>query len=427
MFNKKSLVLGAASALLASGLVGCGGGEAAADLTYWCPQTDNKVMNALVEAFKADNPEYKDKNIKNGGNFGEDKAYAELHKSLKKAADVILMVDDNIREAVNAEELVDLSADKSKFVTEAGEEAVASVSVDDKMYGYPYRADNSPLPIYDKAVFSDATKLNSLEGMLEACKAAGKKFYLDIGNGWYNAFLIWAGGAQFTVAKDSKGKDVIRNNVVEKAEEVGEVLKSVKALFNQYGKDTWVVDSNAGNIEAGFKDGKIGCAFLWNDTAAIKAGTTAQIGVAGWPTLRVGTNDVKLKCFRSYKAVVVKDQAEGERLTLAKAFAKYLAEKSSQEKRLELEYGPANLEVQKSDGAKNLEFAGKILAMANENRVIGQATNVAGAFWDVMGTFGSAITNGIADGKAKAWGSQTNAADFAAACVSATGWTNYKF
>ena len=425
MFNKKPLILGLASALLATGLASCGGGGAAgdSDLTYWCPSVDTNVMAQLVEDFKAANPQYADKNIDLNGNFGEDKAYAELHKSVDNAADVILMADDNIREAVNAEELTSLNSLKAAFAPTVDGKAIAACTVGGELYGLPYRADNSPMPIYSAGVFAgQESKLNSLEGMLEVCAAQGKKFYLDLGNGWYNAFLLWAGGAQFTAGKDSSGKDVLWNNVMDHVNEVAEVLKAVKALYNQY-KSIWVSDSDAGNIQAAFQAGEAGVCFNWNNTSNIKGVAAGQtIKVAKWPTLTVGGTAIALKCFQSYKAVVVKDMEDGDRKELAIAFANFLASKSAQEKRISLEYGPSNLELLASDKMNNLDFAKAIKEMDGEGRTYAQAVNVTGKFWSGMESFGTVLTNGKADGTDKAWGNKANATAYVTGAVNNTGW-----
>ena len=423
MFNKKTLILGAASVLLASGLAGCGGGSAPADLKFWCPSVDNDIMDKLVEEFKKDNPDYANKNIVRDQNYGEGDAYAALHQDLENAADVMLMADDNIRSGVAAEEIASVDADRATFITETGRDAVDACSIDGKMYGYPYRADNSPLPIYDKTVFtSNSASIGSLEGMLKACKDAGKKFYLDMGNGWYNAFMVWAGGATFAAGKDAKGKDTILNDIASKTSEIGAVLETLKGLYNEY-KDTWTSSSDNAAIEKGFKEGSIGVAFLWNDVAAIRA-AGGDIGVAAWPSLTVGENKVQLTCFRSYKAVVVKEQEEGERLDLAKAFAKFLAGKKAQQARFELQYGPSNLELQASAEVKKFEFAGKIQEMADNGKTVNQAMAVTGDFWVPMQNLGTLVINGIENGKAKAWGDYPNAARAVNATLAgASGWS----
>lgn len=427
MFNKKMLILGASSVLLASGLAGCGGGPAA-DLTYWCTSVDNDVMKTIVEEFKKDNPDYADKNIALGANFGEGTAYSNLAKDLGAAGDVIFIADDNIRNGVGARLLADLSADQDAIVKSDGADAVAALSVDGKLYGYPYRNDNSPMPFYDADLFSgdNAAKLGSLEGMLEVCKAAGRKFYFDMTDSWYAAALIWAGGGEFSVGPSKKDAtvEVIKNNFVAKKKEMGAALKAFKALYNKY-KDTWEVSADNGKVQEGFANGSIGVSFLWNDGAGIKAkAKDKHIKVAAWPSLTVDSNVVKLETFQSYKAIVCKQQTDAERLKLAKTFAKYCASKKAQELRLSLEYGPSNLEAQKTEAAKALDFSTKVNEMANENRTHGQAVNTTGDFWIPVKNVGINVVNGIDDGKAGAWGAYASAELCVVGLASQSGFEN---
>lgn len=417
MFNKKSLILGAASVLLASGLAGCGGANRG-DLCYWCPNQDNDIMEKIVEEFKKDNPDYASKSIVRDANYGEGDAYNALHGDLRKAADVMLMADDNIRAGVAAEEIASVDADKAAFVKEVGESAVNATSVDGKMYGYAYRADNSPMPFYNKNVFSDVSQLRTLEGMLKGCKDAGKKFYLDMGNGWYNQFLLSSAGAKFTVGKDSKGAEVMKTDVMNHSEDVGELMEAMKDLYNEY-KDTWISSSKDADIEAAFADNSAGIAFLWNDTVNI-TNAGGNVGVTLWPTIKVGTANVQLTCFRSYKAVVCKENEDAERGAFAKVFAKYLASKKAQQMRIELSYGPANLELQATDEVKKLEFVTKANEMFAKGLTVEQAPNVTQAFWTPIGNLGKLIIDGTSG--VDAWGDYDGAAQAAEDLLGNTGW-----
>ena len=58
---------------------------------------------------------------------------------------------------------------------------------------YPETGDNSYILVYDKTVVS-AEQAKTLEGTLEACKAANKKFIMDAGNGYYSCMFMFTGG-----------------------------------------------------------------------------------------------------------------------------------------------------------------------------------------------------------------------------------------
>lgn len=410
MFNKKASLF--VLSLVAMGLASCGGGDSA-DLTYWCPNGDNAVMAKLVENFKASNAEYAKLNIKLKANYGEGDTYAVLHKDLDAAADVILMADNNIRSGVLAEELAEIKDDAFKRTVSAG--AVAATSIGGKMYGYAYRADNSPMPIYDSSVLT-AEDVKSFETILQKSKAAGKKVYFDFGNGWYNATLLWTGGGSFTINGEGKLATNVGGTGSARAG-VAKGLEAYKALFNSY-KDTFVSSSDSGLIEAGFKDGSISYAFLWNDMAAIKA-NNANAAVATWPTINVEGTAKNMDCFASYKAVVCKDNPKNaKRQELAIAFAAFIANKDSQKIRMDdLQYGPSNLELLASEDVKKLPFVEKIGEMEKAGRTHSQALSTTDDFWTPMQNLGGLITNGK-----ETWGDYANAGKALDALVSNQGW-----
>lgn len=412
MFNKKASLF--VLSLVAMGMASCGGGGESADLTYWCPNGDNAVMAKLVENFKASNSEYASLNIKLKANYGEGDTYAALHKDLDAAADVMLMADNNIRSGVLAEELAEIKDDAFKSTVSAG--AVAATSVNGKMYGYAYRADNSPMPIYDSSVLG-AEDVKTLEGILAKAKAAGKKVYFDFGNGWYNATLLWTGGGSFTINAEGKLETNVGGTGTARAG-VAKGLEAYKALFNAY-KDTFVSSSDSALIEAGFGEGgDVAYAFLWNDMAAIKA-KNSHAAVATWPTIKVDGEAKNMDCFASYKAVVCKDNPKNaKRQELAIAFAKFISNKESQKLRMtELDYGPSNLELLASEDVKKLPFVEKIGEMEKAGRTHSQALSTTDDFWTPMGNLGALVTNGK-DG----WGDYANAGKALDALVSNQGW-----
>ncbi len=412
--NLKKVAFLASAALMVSFLAGCksNSGTVNADLTYWCPSVDNEVMETLVERFKASKEEYADLVIQRAANWGEGETSSQLVKDINKAADVMLMADDNIRASVASEGLAELDAsDVTKFTTEAGKAAVDACSIDGTLYGFPYRADNSPMPFYDKTMFTgeDANKINSLEGMLEVAEKNNAKVYLDMGNGWYNAFLLWTNGGDFGINKEDNGKLSIATNFGDQSAEtkatrgkIAKVLEATKALYNRY-KDVWVSSSENSLVEAGFKgddaNNKIAVAFLWNDITAIRAANN-NVAVAKWPTLKVEEKDLQLHCFQSYKAIVCKNGIDEERVELAKEFGRFLAGEDAQKLRADLlQYGPADLSVAASYDASKLPFSTAIREMQAANLTHSQAIRTTGDFWTPMQTLGELVIN-----KSTGWG-----------------------
>ena len=55
---------------------------------------------------------------------------------------------------------------------------------------------------YDKSVVKDPTEL---ENILSDCKAAGKKFYMNMQSGWYNVTFFFDAGAEISYDVDKSG------------------------------------------------------------------------------------------------------------------------------------------------------------------------------------------------------------------------------
>ena len=422
MISKKLIALSLGA--LVMGLSSCGvTAGSKADLTYWCATPDATIMEEFVAEFKASKEEYKDLKIEALAYYGEGDVYAQLHKDLEAAADVMAIADDNILSGITAEEIVAFSdEEKAAAIASDGAAAVEACSLNGTMYGLPYRADNAPMPIYDSTVYTSPDQLASLEAVLETAQKAGKKVYFDICNGWYNATLLTAGGATFTRQKNAKGVYEMYTDAADadKIDGVAAALDSFKTLYNTY-KDTWVVSSDNAKVEAGFEDGSIAYVFLWNDLNAIlEKNANAKVGL--WPTIKINANDVQMKCFLGYKAYVCKENDNTERVALAKEFAKFLAGKNAQVKRAkDLKYGPSNLEAQATEDAKGLEFSARIADMAAKGATIGQAINTTGDFWTPMQNLGNEVTSGK-----EGWGDAGSAKRLIQTFVSNQGWTNVK-
>lgn len=418
MINKKKLgIFGASAAMLiasAASLASCGG--TAADLTYWCPANDTEIMAEFVADFKAANPSYASKNIQLLANFGEDQAVAQLQKNLNDAADVMLVADDTLRSAVKSADVQAWdSSDKASFVASDGQDAVDALSIGGTMYALPYRGDNSPMLIYDSSIVS-ADEVTTLEGIVAAAKNANAKVYMDLANGWYNPFLLWGGDATIeVVTKD--GEDLLYTDAATSKVTSTAAFCDAFYEFRGLAGDTFVSSSDQGAIEAGFQGKTIAAAFFWNDLATIRA-TNADAKVATWPTF----GGKQLECFASYKGVVVKaeiDDSNGRR-TLAKDFAKFLANKDCQIKRAkQLSYGPSNLEAKQDDAVKALEWVSCIGEMVDGGYTHPQAQSTTGNFWTPIGDFGKMIAT-------QNWGTFGSAKRALEALAGNTGWTTSK-
>jgi len=392
------------------------------ELTLWCTALDDAFTKQMIIDFKAANPIYANYNIHVIANIAENETQGKLHKDTAAAADVICMVDDNIRAAVNAKDLLAVDdADKTAIIASDGQEAVDAGSIGGTLYGYPYRADNAPLLIYNSSMIT-VDQTQTMEGLFAAAKTKKSSVALNIGDGWYNGFTLWAGGGDFKLDAD--------NNIACNFAHVAGCVDSATAAYNLYGnnRSAWKVTSTDGDIQAGFADGSICAAFLWNNLAAIRAGmtdsefgTADNIKVTGWPTLHVKGTDVANTFFMGYKHYVIKSAINETVIPAAKAFCKFASSEAEQDKRVadaDLKYGPSNLASQAKTDAKALEWSSVIQAAKTAGHTRAQALCTNSSFWDPMGSFGTLIK------------AQTNWGDFGTCqrailnIVSTNGWSN---
>lgn len=423
MINKKRLSLVGVGVLSVLALAACGGDKTpevswwtseydygTTEISYSCPTDDNEMMETIVANFKKSDAKYANVTVKLGVNSGEGDIWDELQKDADVAPDVMLMADNNIRDAVGAETLSYVPTDIAKgLVASDGQSNVDAASINGVVYGYPYRADNTYLMFGDDTVIGEKT---TIEDILAACKTAGKKFYYDFANSWYGASYLWAAGGKTYVDENSKmASDFTKDEVVNMAQYFCD-------LYKQYA-GTFICSSDNAAIEQGFTEGTIAAAVLWNDTANLP---TAKVYTL--PTI----NGKQMKGFMGTKDIVVKDVTkmgnDYKKLSLAHAFAKFASNKESQTLRVtEKQYGPSNIEAQGSEAVKALPWFVGIAAAQAKDAFVSQAAGSTGDFWTPVETFGKVLRDGNG-----AWGDygtgKAGAKAALQALVDSTGWVD---
>lgn len=110
------------------------------------------------------------------------------------AADVFSIPSDQLNKLVDAGVISQVAFKDA--VTEANsEETVKAATLNDTLYAYPETNDNGYYLVYDKSVVSDE-QAQTLEGILEACKKAGKKFIMNAGDGFYACTFAFTAGVK---------------------------------------------------------------------------------------------------------------------------------------------------------------------------------------------------------------------------------------
>ena len=359
------------------------GQNGAITLKVWGPDAAQAILKEQCDAFVQEMKPYAPSGITiEVVPQGEDVAATQAKTDITAAADVFGFACDNIDGLVKAGALLEVTGAEKDFVVENNSESsVAAATVDGKLMAYPETGDNSYILVYDKTVVS-AEQAKTLEGTLEACKAANKKFIMDAGNGYYSCMFMFTGGLKI----NGLSPEGVQQFTDYDEDTVAKTVVAFQTLLAQY-KDTFM-SGEASKVVDGFKSGTVGAGVdgSWNfasakDTLGDNAGFTIL------PTINVDGEDRPIINMFGYKLLGVNSQSKFPNTSIE--LAKYLTSETCQQQRAEkLNWGPSNKKVAESDVVKNDEALSAILAQS-ANSV--PQSGLAGTFWTPVGTLGSKI------------------------------------
>lgn len=413
---KKIIAILLAGMMTATALAGCGGGgsesgsgkessggESSAagiegskvDLSYfgeedniklkvWTPDASVNLIKKQVEEFKK---LYSDKKIDiQVIAQGEVDAGTQVLNDASAAADVFSFPSDQLNNLVDAGVLApvafgdQVSANNSPETVKAG--TMKDKEGNDTLYAYPQTNDNGYYLVYDNTVVT-ADDAKTLEGTLEACKKAGKKFIMNAGDGFYACTFAFTAGVQVDGLEDDgitqKFKDYDEDEAIATLQAFGKLIKKYKGTFTSL---------DVANISSGFNTGTCGAGIdgSW-DTASNKKALGEKFGAAKLPTINVNGTDKQLVSMFGYKYVGINASSKFPRSAQILAF--YLTGEECQlQKAEELGWGPSNLNVQKN---KVVTESAVLTAIAAQAENACPQVNIASTFWNPMGNLGNTI------------------------------------
>ncbi|MGN1050942.1 MAG: extracellular solute-binding protein [Acutalibacteraceae bacterium] len=357
-------------------------GEDNIKLKVWGPDASIDLLTKQCEAFKE---EHSDKTIEiEVVAQGESDAGTNVINDADAAADVFGFACDQINKLVTAGCLAPVFNSNVEDVTARNSEAsITAATLDNKLYAYPETADNGYYLVYDKRVVS-AEDAKTLEGVLAACKKAGKKFIMDAGNGYYSCMFTFTGGMTLEGLTGKSGDTQVFNDYDE--DKVVASMKAFATLFHDYADtfDSQTVDK----VVSGFAVGNCGAGIdgSWDAKVAQKA-LGDNYGVAKLPTINIDGEDTQIRSIHGYKLLGV--NAASKFPYAAQALANYLSDEECQQQRVdELMWGPSNLKVQQSDSVKNNAAVSAILEQAEYAQ---PQINVSSKFWSPIGNLGNKL------------------------------------
>ncbi len=396
---KKILAILLAGVLTATAFAGCGGGnnskggaspfgdEKDVTLKVWAPDAAVELTKSQVEAFKE---KYKD----SGVNFnievvaqGENEAATLIVTDPDEAADVFGFPSDQLNRLMAAQVLTKVGSKYAKTLSEEGDNQNAEATIkaatftvegEEGLYAYPETNDNGYYLVYDNTVVKDPS---TIEGVLSDCKAAGKTFVMDAGNGFYSCVFAFTGGAKIDgFEEDGETQKFTEYN----EDEVVQTLMAFAKLMKTY-KGTFI-SNDVASISTGFTNKKVGAGIdgPW-DTAANKKALGEKMGAAKLPTVDVNGTPKQMVGLFGYKYIGVNSHTKYPKS--AARLAEFLTSKDAQiERANQVNWGPANLAAVTELGDDPVLAALKEQSKP-ENSV--PQVNISGTLWTSFGTLGS--------------------------------------
>ena len=333
--------------MLSACFVACGG-EKVHEITLWVSTTAGVKEFTLeqVAAFKEAHPEYKF-NIK-VETVGEGDAAAEVLKDVATAPDMYCFAQDQISRLVQGGALAPLGVKATETVKANNDSgSVGAATVGGTVYAYPMTSDNGYYLYYDSSVVSDE-QAKTLEGIVEACRAAGKKFGYNLTNAWIMAGFFFSqpvgGGAPlctstWTYSEDGKDAIAVNDNF-----NSANGLVAMKEMYELANSGVWVDSADnfggTGAIVTGIWNANAATAAYGDNVKATKLPTFAG---ADGKTYQIGS-------FSGYKLLGCKPQTDDEKAKLCADLALYLTSGEAQlERYFEFWWWPSNLEAQANE------------------------------------------------------------------------------
>jgi arabinogalactan oligomer/maltooligosaccharide transport system substrate-binding protein len=356
-----SATLGAAVLTLAA----CGSSDKSSDtasdsgsakdvtIKVWVSTDQKKGYEDLVKSFEKEHSNVTVDMVE----MSDDKAQENVKKDPSVAADVFTLPHDQIGQLVESKVLQEVPEAQAKSIESDNiANAVAAAKYKGKLYAFP-RAIETKVLYYNKSKVSDSDAKK-----YETLATADHKFgaNLEAVNGYDWAPLF------YSVGDTLYGKDGSTVDGTDWNNEAGvNVMKWIAAQKTNPGFMN-VTDDTMSKFKSGeitsFESGP------WDLAAAQEAIGEDNLGVAVYPTINIGGEDVQQQAFMGVKVVAVNQApADGDedRIVAAYQFAEYITGEAAQESVYKsLNLIPSNAKAQEK--AKDSDITKAVLAMSEK-------------------------------------------------------------
>lgn len=352
------------------------------ELKIWAEEDTFDTLNKMIESFKqeyAGQAEFEITLENASDSEMRNTVLGDIHNS----ADIFTMPDDQLYSLIAGGALSPV-ANQDEVKAANLDEAVEAASYNGTLYAYPYSADNGYFLYYNKEYLTESD-VQTMDGLLAASEAAGKKVSMEFNSGWYLYAFFGNTGLEFGINDDGVTNYCNWNSAE------GDItgVDVAQALLDITSSPAFLVQPD-GSFVTGAQDGEIiaGVSGVWN-AVAIKEAWGDDYGACKLPTYTCNGQQIQMSSFTGYKMIGV--NAYSEHPEWAHKLAEWMTNEENQTLRfVERSQGPSNKNAAASDEV------GKVPAIAAviEQSQYGVLQRVGNSYWDACSDFANIIADG---------------------------------
>jgi len=348
--------------------------EETIQLTVWGSHRDHALLASLIWEFKQANPDRTfDISLEA---VEEPDLWNRYQKDSDTMADVFAFASDQLYGLVGAGALLPVGPGRDAVIAENTAYSVDSATNDGILYAYPMTEDNGYFLYYDASVLAEED-VQSLDSLLAAAEASGKKVFMDAANGWYLTSFFFGAGCRLYIDEDGRQRSDFNSDIGIAAGEALRAFAEHPSFLS--GNDAVLVSGMGESICAGISG-------TWN-AAAIRKKLGGNYRACKLPTFTLNGEQVQMGSFMGTKLVGVSAATESPQE--AGALAAFLTNEGAQILRYKVRaMGPSNIEAA---AFQAIQEDAALMALKAQSPFAVSPKQVTGSFWGPAKAFGEAI------------------------------------
>ena len=372
-------------------------------INVWATAAEEQVISAVVADWNSKHEaKYQFQVTYTAIAEGDCGATLSKDPTVEGAPALFLCADDHIAGLQSKSIVAELKgARREKIEANNSAVAVAGVTQNDKVWGFPVTSDNGYFLWYNSSLLPQE-KVGSLEDILAHAKATGKTVLMDVPNGWYaNSFIM---SPQACGTKSLTWKTVNGQNVYDTTwdnEAAVKVSSYIAGLLTPYYTDGTLVTGSNPQIIAGFENGSMLAAVsgTWMENDLITAVGAENLAADKLPEYHIDGQAYQMASFGGSKVYCINKTRPAAEQKTAAALGELLTTKESQLKRFELRQSiPCNNEAMlDARYTEHVTVGAKAFGKQAAYACV-QSQTAEDRYWDIGKAIGQAYLDSNLDG-----------------------------